>query len=144
MTIKRIDAEEAFAEMQDGKPYVDVRTSMEFEAGHPIGSYHIPFGMPDPATGMMMLNPDFVDVISAHFGKDDTLLLGCKAGGRSAHAASLLAQHGFTSLIDVGPGWSGGPNGEGRMAPGWATCGLPTADGDGADRSYATLTSKLD
>ena len=139
MAIERIDALEAHEKMQSGIPYVDVRTHMEFEMGHPTGSYHIPFGIPDPSSGMMMLNPEFVDVIKAHFPPEKTLMLGCKAGGRSAHAAHLLAQEGYTDLIDVGPGWSGGPDSTGQFAPGWLACELPVSEGDGGERSFDSL-----
>jgi rhodanese-related sulfurtransferase len=144
MSIQRINAQEAHEKMSEGVPYVDVRTMMEFEAGHPEGSYHIPFGVPEPRSGMMMLNPDFVPLMVAHFDKESPVLLGCKAGGRSAHAAHLLTQEGFTNLIDVGPGWSGGPDGSGQYAPGWANCGLPFSRGDGGERSFESLREALE
>ena len=144
MNIQRINVHEAHEKMEEGVPYVDVRTSMEFEAGHPEGSYHIPFGVPEPRSGMMMLNPDFVPLMKAHFDKDAPILLGCKAGGRSAHAAHLLAQEGFTNLIDVGPGWSGGPDGSGQYSAGWSSFDLPTATGDGGERSFESLRDALE
>ena len=51
MAIERInDVEVALERMEEGQPYVDVRTEMEFEAGHPTDSYNIPFAIHHPET----------------------------------------------------------------------------------------------
>ena len=141
MGVERIDATDAFEKMEQGIPYLDVRTLQEYEAGHPAGSYHIPFAILDPDTGMMALNPDFLNVVHKSFDRKSPLMIGCKAGGRSAHAAYLLAQDGFVCLFDVGPGWAGGPGSQGMNTPGWKASNLPMNDGDGGERSYQSLLS---
>ncbi len=107
MPITRITAPEAHEQMENGVPYVDIRTAMEFESGHPQGAYHIPFGIQDPASMMMVFNESFLEVLAEHFDKEEPILIACQAGGRSARAALLLEQQGYTQIMDVGPGWGG-------------------------------------
>ena len=144
MPITRITAQEAHDQMEEGVPYVDIRTSMEFEGGHPEGAYHIPFGIHDPASMMMVFNEAFLDVIEAHFDKEAPILIACQAGGRSARAALLLEQKGYTNIMDVGPGWGGGRNAMGMPEPGWHACGLPANTGNGGERSYANLKKGIE
>jgi rhodanese-related sulfurtransferase len=73
-------------------------TVQEFQAGHVPGSANIPVMSPDPATGRMMPNPNFVKAIEAAFPKDKKLILGCQAGGRSQYAADLLDRAGFQDV----------------------------------------------
>lgn len=144
MAIQRISAEKAFEQLQEGVPYVDVRTGMEFEAGHPEGSYHIPLAIYDPRSGMMALNPDFLPTMKEHFPTHAPVMVACKAGVRSANAAILLEREGYETILEVGPGWSGGPDENGMYAPGWATCGFPSNTGDGGERSFENLRVEAD
>jgi len=70
-----------------GVTVVDVRTPMEFEAGHVPGAINIPF--------------DQVAARTAELGaKGKPLLLYCRTGRRSGIAAAELARLGFTAVYD--------------------------------------------
>lgn len=59
-------------------------------------------------------------------GKNDTVILMCRSGDRSATAANLLAQAGFTQVYSVVEGFEGDMSKEGRRAVnGWKNDGLP-------------------
>ena len=88
---------------------------------------------------MMALNPDFLPTMKEHFPVDAPVMVACKAGVRSANAAILLEREGYQTVLEVGPGWSGGPDENGMYAPGWATCGFPANTGDGGKRSFESL-----
>ena len=95
MPVKRVSPDEALALMQEeGYVYLDVRSVPEFEAGHPEGAYNVP--LLDMGPQGMTPNPAFLQVVQAHFPKDAKLVVGCKAGGRSLSAASLLEANGYT------------------------------------------------
>src|SRR5580692_11179614 len=93
----RISVDEARDKLADGWTYVDVRTTQEYEAGHPPGAVNAPIAHAAP--GGMAPNADFVRVMSAAFARDARLIVGCKAGGRSLRAATELAAAGFTSVV---------------------------------------------
>ena len=140
MPVKRVSPEEAQSLVdKDGYVYVDVRSIPEFEAGHPTGAYNVPWKHMD-ATGVSD-NYDFVAVMSAAFGKDAKLVLGCKSGGRSLAAAQTLVEEGFSDVIDQRAGFAGGMGPQGPEA-GWAPKGLPTSQVPVAGRAYAALASK--
>ncbi len=117
---KTVDVQTAFQLMNDGTAYVDVRSAVEFGAGHPEGAVNIPL-MDHNAMGIMAPNPDFITQMQAQFPPTTPLLMGCKAGGRSARACQGLAQHGYTDLSNVEGGF--------LAANGWMDNGLPTATG---------------
>ncbi len=135
--IKRISAAEASAKLSDGYTYVDVRTTQEFEAGHPAGALNVPISHQEGQ------NPDFVRVMSAAFAKDAKIVVGCKAGGRSLRAAQALLAEGFTNVLDQRAGWDGARNPFGQVVEaGWLQAGLPKEDGTPAGRSWADLRKK--
>lgn len=58
--------------------------------------------------------------------KNDTVILMCRSGDRSATAANLLAKAGFTQVYSVLEGFEGDMSKEGRRAVnGWKNDGLP-------------------
>lgn len=70
-----------------GVTVVDVRTPMEFQAGHVPGAINIPF--------------DQVAARTAELGaRDKPLLLYCRTGRRSGIAAAELVKQGFTAVYD--------------------------------------------
>ena len=88
MSFRRVSAEEALELMEnEGYSYVDVRSTQEFQAGHPRGAYNVPLLETGPFG--MAANPDFLSVMERVFAKESKLVLGCKAGGRSLRAASM-------------------------------------------------------
>ena len=72
-------------------------------------------------------NPDFVagveyQLAAKRLSKNDAVVLICRTGKRSAHAANLLAAAGFTHVYTVVDGFMGdGEAGSG----GWRNKGLP-------------------
>jgi rhodanese-related sulfurtransferase len=76
--------------------------------------------------------PDFVSRVSEVAKPDDTLMVMCRSGGRSAMAVNLLAKAGFTHVYNITDGMEGDavkdPNsvfvGQ-RLVNGWKNSGLP-------------------
>ncbi|MBI3786080.1 MAG: rhodanese-like domain-containing protein [Deltaproteobacteria bacterium] len=142
MPISQTTPPEASALLQQGYRYIDVRTEQEFVNGHPTGALNIPVAIPDPASGQMALNPEFVSVVGANFPKDAKLILGCQAGGRSQRAAEMLSQAGFATVVNMQGGFGGGQDAAGRIIPGWAACGLPVSNDCPAGNAYSSLRAK--
>ena len=80
----------------------------------------------------MVPNPDFVKTIKELFQTDDTLLITCRSGDRSAIAVNELAKAGYTRAYTITDGFEGGIvndpesvfSGQ-RMLNGWKNSGLP-------------------
>lgn len=133
MPISSVSITDAHLAQRAGAPYVDVRSTLEFEAGHPAGAINVPLLEADEGTGQLMPNPDFVRVMKANFAPDTMLLMGCQSGTRSARAAQMLEAFGFTNLGNVLAGFQG-----------WAAAGLPTEAHAPAGRAYAGLLRAAD
>lgn len=76
----------------------------------------------------MIVNESFVaDVENASVGKDDTLVLLCRSGQRSAAAAQALTGAGFRRCYNVSEGFEGDKDNQGRrgLLAGWKAHGLP-------------------
>jgi rhodanese-related sulfurtransferase len=71
---------------------IDVRTPEEFAAGHVAGALNI-----------NVESPTFADEIAA-LPKEETYVVYCRSGNRSATAAAQMADAGFTDLYDVDAG----------------------------------------
>lgn len=144
MSIVQTTPPEAHELLQQGYRYIDVRTEMEFDNGHPRGAVNIPVAITSPQTRQMMLNPDFVRVVEAHFSKDQALVVGCQAGSRSQHAAEMLVAAGYSTVLNMQGGWGGGMNPmTGAGVAGWAACGLPVCSQCGPSDSYAALLAAV-
>ncbi len=118
--------------------YIDVRSIAEFEAGHPDPAVNIPVLHVDENTGQMVLNDDFVEVVQAHFQTDSKLVMGCRSGQRSAHAAMMLEQNGYETVVNMAYGFVGDQMGN----PGWQALGLPSSVENGEGVSYESLSRK--
>lgn len=139
--LTRISPQEASAKLAEGWTYVDVRTTQEFEAGHPPGAVNVPLMHAGP--GGMTPNPDFGRVMEAAFPRDAKIVVGCKAGGRSLRAAQVLLGAGFTNVVDQRAGWDGARNPFGQITePGWSRAGLPSEEGQPAGRSWDDMKKK--
>jgi rhodanese-related sulfurtransferase len=128
MSVKTIGPEQAkqILDSDSSVVYIDVRTEPEFANGHVPKSINIPVVWPDPATRQMKPNPDFIKTVSAHFGKDKRIIVGCQAGGRSQLAAQLLGQEGFQDVSNMLGGFGGARDPMGRVTvPGWSQLGYP-------------------
>lgn len=138
---KRVTPPEAKALLDEGYRYLDVRSIPEFEAGHPDGAFNVP--LLHMQGGRMIPNPDFQRVVEANFDRADRLVVGCKMGGRSLQAASLLEAAGFSAVVDVRGGFSGERDPYGRVVtPGWQDAGLPVATQAQPGRAYGDLEKK--
>jgi rhodanese-related sulfurtransferase len=116
-----IGADEALARAEAGEiTIVDIRSPAEWAET----------GLPARAVGATLLDdarrprPAFLDEILALVEGDRSrpIALICARGNRSALAARLLAEQGFTRLHDIGEGMIGGAGG-----PGWLARDLPTS-----------------
>jgi rhodanese-related sulfurtransferase len=91
-TITQIDAD-AYLQLKASTPdlqLLDVRTPEEVAAGIIAGAQHI-----------NVHDGDFAEKASKTLDKNLPLVLYCKAGGRSAKAADLLAQQGFSKIYNL-------------------------------------------
>ncbi len=132
-----ISTDEAETLLEEGVPYVDVRTVEEFEDGHVPGALNVPLNHNSPSG--MVPNPDFLTVLSAHFEKDEKFIVACKAGTRSAQAATLLKQAGFSEVLDMTAGFVGRRGTFGDTIPGWSAEGREVTLEAEEDETYAGL-----
>lgn len=75
--------------------------------------------------------------------KDDTVILICRSGKRSASAVNVLADNGYTKVYSVVDGYEGdkvkeGENKGKRMKNGWKNSGLPWTYSMDKDLMYIT------
>jgi rhodanese-related sulfurtransferase len=138
---KRILPKEAADLLAQGWAYLDVRSIPEFDEGHPAGAANVP--LLHLQNGRMAPNADFKRVVEASFAKDAKIVVGCKAGGRSLQAATLMESAGYTSVVDMRGGFHGERDGFGRASvPGWAEEGLPVETTAAPDKTYEALSKK--
>jgi rhodanese-related sulfurtransferase len=141
---KYLSSKEAFDEIQSGEGkilFLDIRTRAELAVvGMPtVADANVPFMfMTEPMTwndewgGFEMIrNSNFLNVVKQRLeekglGQDDKIFLMCRSGGRSASAADLLTEAGFTNVFSVVDGYEGdkAKNGE-RILNGWKNSALP-------------------
>ena len=118
---------------------VDVRTPEEFLfVGHADMAWNIPVAAQTYKWGAdkkqlpMQPLPDFVSRVQKIAKPDETLLVMCRSGGRSAIAVNLLAKAGFTQVFQITDGMEGDAvkdpdsvfRGQ-RLVNGWKNSGLP-------------------
>jgi len=121
---KRVLPKEAASLVEAGWTYLDVRSVPEFEKGHPAGAINIP--LLNFEGGRMVPNPSFEAQVTAALPKDKPLVVGCKSGGRSLQAATLLVAKGWTEVVDMRGGFDGERDPMGRaVVKGWSEEGLP-------------------
>lgn len=143
-----LDAAEAYAlkqQMGDRAYFVDVRTRAEvsYTGMAMVADAHIPYvEHPDDAPWddknrrfKLDVNNDFGPELARRLsarslGKDDTLILMCRSGDRSARAANLLKELGYTKVYSVVDGFEGdlardGAQAGQRVVNGWKNAKLP-------------------
>jgi len=143
MAIKQQVPPDAYATLQGnpGALYLDVRTEGEFAAGHAAGAINIPV-MVAKGPGQMQLNLDFVEVAEKVIPRDQKLVVGCMAGGRSQRACEMLEEAGFTDLTNVVGGFGGQRDASGQVVvAGWRDAGLPVTTELG-EATYAAQRAK--
>lgn len=74
--------------LQRGAKIVDVRTPGEFSGGHVPGAVNLPLG--ELERNLKKLGK-----------KNKPIVLYCRSGSRSARAAALLRQRGFSQVLDM-------------------------------------------
>ena len=154
-----LDAREAYRMKQALGPrayFIDVRTRYEVAyVGLPtVADANIPYvehpeDAPwDDKAGRFKLdvNSDFGPEVArrlgaAGLGKDAPVLLICRSGDRSARAANLLSQLGYTAVYTVVDGFEGDAIASGdkqgqRVLNGWKNAGLPWSYNLGKARAY--------
>lgn len=100
-----VDPHQAWSLVSSGEAtLVDVRTAEErVFVGYVPGSVHVPW-----ATGTSLTrNPRFVRELEAKAGKQNTLLLLCRSGKRSALAVEAARKAGFEDVFNVLEGFEG-------------------------------------
>jgi rhodanese-related sulfurtransferase len=118
---------------------LDVRTAEEFLfVGHPTMAWKIPLAAQtyewDAKKKQFPMKPlpDFLSRVSEVAKPDDTLLVMCRSGGRSALAVNALAKAGFKQVYNITDGMEGDTvqdlnsvfQGQ-RLVNGWKNSGCP-------------------
>jgi rhodanese-related sulfurtransferase len=86
----------ALSEADDTPQIIDVRTPEEFAEGTIEGSVNIDF-----------LADGFLEKMNEQLDKEETIYIYCRSGGRSAKAATLLIEAGYSNIIELETGYSG-------------------------------------
>jgi rhodanese-related sulfurtransferase len=74
--------------------YLDVREPNEWNLGHLPNAVHLPRG-------------NLESNIEARVGRDETIVIYCARGNRSALAADTLQQMGYENVSSMADGWGG-------------------------------------
>jgi rhodanese-related sulfurtransferase len=137
-----VTAKEAYEKWHaapDKVKIIDVRTPEEFLfVGHPTMAWKIPVAVQsyewDAEKKQYPLKPlpDFASRVLKVAKPDDTILVMCRSGGRSAIAANMLAKAGFKNVHNIVDGMEGDavedPDsvfaGQ-RLKNGWKNSGCP-------------------
>lgn len=133
------EAYEKWHAAPDEVTILDVRTPEEYLfIGHADMAWNIPLAAQsyqwDAEKQKFPMSPltDFIERVQKVAGPDDTLLVMCRSGGRSAMAVNLLAKAGFRNVYNITDGMEGDSvkdpnsvfNGH-RLVNGWKNSGLP-------------------
>ena len=93
---------------------LDVRTFEEYVLiGHAEMAVNIPLAFPtykwdvNKGNYSIAVNTDFIARAKERFKPDDTILVMCRSGGRSAMAVNTLAKAGFTNVHNIIDGFEG-------------------------------------
>lgn len=142
--IERLDPQQAAQRLGECPEtvFLDVRSTAEFATGHVPGAINIPLMEPD-ATGFMRPNPDFARVVQAVIPTDAPVIVGCKAGPRSDHAARIMDQLGYDHIADMVGGFLGATDQRGEpIVSGWRHFDLPVATEPGEGCTYSDLRQR--
>lgn len=104
--IRELTPRAVLAMQEQGAPvvYLDVREPNEWNLGHLPNAIHIPRG-------------NLESNIEARVGRDETVVIYCARGNRSALAADTLQQMGYTDVASMAEGFGG-----------WVAIGGPVED----------------
>ena len=112
-----LTAKEAFSKWHvdaDKVVILDVRTLEEYIfVGHAPMARNIPVRVlnqeltAQKGRPAMEMNPAFVSQVRKNYKVNDTILIMCRSGGRSALAVNLLAEAGFQRVYNITDGFEG-------------------------------------
>ncbi|SLM30464.1 Rhodanese-like domain protein [Desulfamplus magnetovallimortis] len=132
---KYITAKEAYEMFQnapENTKILDVRTFCEYVfVGHAPMAVNIPLMFLEPGLNeskklIMPPNQNFITDIEKRFKKDDTILVMCRSGARSAACINKIASAGFTNVYNIIDGFEGDKDENGkRTVNGWINSGAP-------------------
>jgi len=137
-----VTAKEAYEKWQaapDKVKIIDVRTPEEYLfVGHPTMAWKVPVAVQlyewdaEKKKFPMKPLPDFISRMSEVAKPDDTLLVMCRSGGRSAIAVNFLAKAGFKHVYNIIDGMEGDANADSDsvaqahpLKDGWKNSGCP-------------------
>ena len=137
-----VTAKEAYEKWQaepEKVKIIDVRTPEEYLfVGHPAMAWKIPVAVQsyewdaEKQKFPMKPLPDFVSRVGEVAKPDDTLLVMCRSGGRSAIAVNFLAKAGFKNVYNIVDGMEGDANADSDtmakaqpLKDGWKNSGCP-------------------
>jgi rhodanese-related sulfurtransferase len=137
-----VTAKEAYEKWKaepDKVKIIDVRTPEEYLfVGHPTMAWKIPLAAQtyewdaEKKQFPMKPLPDFVSRVSEVAKPDETLLVMCRSGGRSAIAVNFLAKAGFKHVYNIVDGMEGDAVTDldsvflgQRLKNGWKNSGCP-------------------
>lgn len=152
-----LSSKEAYEEIQTNESkilFLDVRTRAEVAVvGMPtVADANVPYMfMAEPMIWSddwenfeMTKNQNFLSAVKQRLEEkgltqDDKVFLMCRSGGRSASAADLLSEAGFTNVYSVVDGFEGdkAKNGK-RILNGWKNSGLPWSYKLNKNKMYLT------
>jgi len=118
---------------------IDVRTPEEYLfVGHPDMAWKIPLATQsyvwDAVKGKFPMNilPDFVSRVKELAKPEETIMVMCRSGGRSAIAVNLLTKAGFKQVYNIIDGMEGDIVSDAgsvflgqRLVNGWKNSGCP-------------------
>jgi molybdopterin/thiamine biosynthesis adenylyltransferase/rhodanese-related sulfurtransferase len=87
--VREVGVADAVALARDGYRVIDVREQSEWDAGHIPGATLVPLADVPTRIGEVVLD------------RTTPLLVHCAVGGRSARASSLMAQMGYTNVVNL-------------------------------------------
>ena len=137
--VTAVEAYEMWRAAPDRVTVFDVRTPEEYIfIGHAEMAWNVPLAFQtyewntDKGRFAFERNPEFVASAREIAAPADTILVMCRAGGRSAMAVNALVEAGFTNVFNVIDGVEGDKvddpgsilHGK-RMRNGWKNSGLP-------------------
>lgn len=137
-----VTSAEAYARWRadkEGVHIIDSRTPEEYALiGHAPMACNIPVMFmtcafnPGSRSYAMQPNPDFVGMVEARFGRNETIMIMCRSGHRSAVSVNALAKAGFTRVYSIIDGFEGvidndadSPTHGRRLVNGWLNSRLP-------------------
>lgn len=137
-----VTAQEAYAmwqASQDKVKILDCRTPEEYVfVGHAPMAHNVPSRFltyafdADKKDYVLKANENFVEQVKARFKAEDTILVMCRSGQRSAVSVNLLAEAGFKNVYNIVDGFEGekekdkaSPNFGKRTVDGWRNSQAP-------------------